>query len=81
VGAAVFTFVFLVFLFGSADRLFLASGVPYGTQLWLCRIAAIALPPVVYALVKRGARELRDRVAETPAASRDATRFQRRRPG
>ncbi len=66
VGAAVLTFVFLVFLFGSADRLFLASGVPYGTQLWLVRIAAVAAPPVVYALVKRGAHELRDRVAREP---------------
>jgi ubiquinol-cytochrome c reductase cytochrome b subunit len=62
VGAGVFTFVFIVFLFGSADRLFLASGVPYNTQLWLFRIAAIVLPAVVYALVKRGARELRDRI-------------------
>jgi len=62
VGAAVFTFVAIVFLFGSADRLFLASGVPYNTQLWLFRIAAIVLPAVVYALVRRGARELRDRV-------------------
>jgi ubiquinol-cytochrome c reductase cytochrome b subunit len=56
-GAAVFTFVFIVFLFGSADRLFLASGVPYDTQLWLCRIGAVVLPPIVYALVKRGATE------------------------
>jgi quinol---cytochrome-c reductase cytochrome b subunit len=62
VGAGLFTFVFIVFLFGSADRLFLASGVPYNTQLWLFRVAAIVLPAVVYALVKRGARELRDRI-------------------
>jgi ubiquinol-cytochrome c reductase cytochrome b subunit len=62
VGAAVFTFVAIVFLFGSADRLFLASGVPYNTQLWLFRIAAIVLPAVVYALVRRAAHELRDRV-------------------
>jgi ubiquinol-cytochrome c reductase cytochrome b subunit len=81
VGAAVFTFVFLVFLFGSADRLFLASGVPYGTQLWVVRAAVLVAPPVVYALTRRAARELRDRVAEAPAASRDATRFQRRRRG
>jgi ubiquinol-cytochrome c reductase cytochrome b subunit len=66
VGAAVFTFVFLIFLFGSADRLFLASGVPYNTQLWLVRIAAILAPPVVYVLMRRGARELRERVAREP---------------
>jgi ubiquinol-cytochrome c reductase cytochrome b subunit len=66
VGAAVFTFVFLIFLFGSADRLFLASGVPYNTQLWLVRTAAILAPPVVYVLMRRGARELRERVAREP---------------
>jgi ubiquinol-cytochrome c reductase cytochrome b subunit len=59
-GAAVFTFVFLVFIAGAADRLFLASGVPYLTQVWMFRIAAILLPPVVYRLVKRAATELRD---------------------
>jgi ubiquinol-cytochrome c reductase cytochrome b subunit len=66
VGAAVFTFVALVFLFGSADRLFLASGVPYNTQLWIVRIAVIVAPPVVYVLMRRGAHELGERVARDP---------------
>jgi ubiquinol-cytochrome c reductase cytochrome b subunit len=61
-GAAVFTFVFLVFLAGSADRLFLASGVPYVTQIWMFRAAVIVLPPVVYVVVRRAALELRDAV-------------------
>ena len=60
VGAAVFTFVFVVFVAGSADRLFLSSGVPYLTQVWMFRIAAILLPPVVYLLAKGAAAELRD---------------------
>jgi ubiquinol-cytochrome c reductase cytochrome b subunit len=62
----VFTFVALVFLAGSADRLFLSSGIGYETQIWLFRIAVIVLPPVVYALTKLAARELRDRVSGTP---------------
>jgi ubiquinol-cytochrome c reductase cytochrome b subunit len=62
IGAAVFTLVSLVFLAGSADRLFLSSGIGYTTQIWLFRIAVVVLPPVVYVLVKRVARELRDRV-------------------
>jgi quinol---cytochrome-c reductase cytochrome b subunit len=62
VGAAVFTFVFVVFLAGSMDRLFLSSGVPYITQVWMFRIAAIVLPPIVYRVVRRAARELRDAV-------------------
>jgi ubiquinol-cytochrome c reductase cytochrome b subunit len=60
VGAAVFTFVFVVFLAGSMDRLFLSSGVPYLTQVWMFRIAVILLPPLVYAVAKRAAAELRD---------------------
>ena len=62
-GAAVFTLVSVVFLAGSADRLFLASGIGYQTQVWLLRGAAIVLPPVVYGLTRRGCRELRDRVS------------------
>jgi ubiquinol-cytochrome c reductase cytochrome b subunit len=62
VGAAVFTFVFVIFLAGSMDRLFLSSGVPYMTQVWMFRIAAIVLPPIVYRAVRRAARELRDAV-------------------
>jgi ubiquinol-cytochrome c reductase cytochrome b subunit len=61
-GAAVFSFVALVFLAGSADRLFLSSGIGYQTQIWLFRIAVIVIPPVVYAVTKRACRELRDRV-------------------
>jgi len=62
VGAAVFTFVAVVFLAGSADRLFLSSGIGYETQVWLFRIAAVVLPGVAYALTRRACRELRDRV-------------------
>jgi ubiquinol-cytochrome c reductase cytochrome b subunit len=61
-GAAVFTFVFLVFLAGAADRLFLASGVPYLTQVWMFRIAAVVLPPGVYVVTRRACVELRDAV-------------------
>ena len=57
-----FALVSIVFLAGSADRLFLSSGVPYETQIWLFRIAVIVVPPLVYALTKRACRELRDRV-------------------
>jgi ubiquinol-cytochrome c reductase cytochrome b subunit len=65
-GAAVFTFVSLVFLAGSADRLFLASGIAYQTQIWLFRAAVVVLPPLVYVLTRRASRELRDRVSDTP---------------
>ena len=67
-GAAVFTLVALVFLAGSADRLFLASGIGYQTQIWLFRGAVILAPPLVYALTKRACRELRDDVSPAPGA-------------
>jgi ubiquinol-cytochrome c reductase cytochrome b subunit len=61
-GAAVFTFVALVFLAGSADRLFLSSGVGDQTPIWLFPAAVLVAPPLVHAVVKRVARELRDDV-------------------
>jgi ubiquinol-cytochrome c reductase cytochrome b subunit len=67
VGAAVLTFVFVVFLAGSMDRLFLSSGVPYLRQVWMFRIAAIVLPPIVYLAVRRAMRELRDAVDSEPS--------------
>jgi ubiquinol-cytochrome c reductase cytochrome b subunit len=66
VGAAVFTFVFVVFLAGSMDRLFLASGVPYLTQVWMFRAGAVLLPPIVYVLVRRACIELRDATVREP---------------
>jgi ubiquinol-cytochrome c reductase cytochrome b subunit len=60
VGAAFFTWVFTIFAAGAADRLFLASGVPYGTQVWLFRIAALVLPAIAFAVAHRTARALRD---------------------
>jgi ubiquinol-cytochrome c reductase cytochrome b subunit len=65
-GAAVFTFVSLVFLAGSADRLFLASGIPYLTQVWLFRAAVFLLPPVVFLVTRRACHELRDAVTDRP---------------
>jgi ubiquinol-cytochrome c reductase cytochrome b subunit len=65
-GAAVFTLVSLVFLAGSADRLFLSSGIAYQTQIWLFRGAIFVLPPLVYVLTRRISRELRDRVSGPP---------------
>ncbi len=47
IGAAVWTFVVLVFLAGSADRIFVFTGLSYSLQIWLFRIAAIVLPLVV----------------------------------
>ncbi len=60
VGAAVFAFVVVIFLAGSADRIFVEVGIPYERQIWLFRIAAIVVPAAVFLVTRSVARELRD---------------------
>jgi ubiquinol-cytochrome c reductase cytochrome b subunit len=55
-GAALFTWVAVVFLAGAADRLFLATDVPYIRQVWIFRAAVFVAPAVAYVLVLRIAR-------------------------
>ena len=60
VGAAVFAFVSIIFVAGSADRIFVEVGIPYERQIWLFRIAAIVVPAAVFLITRSVARELRD---------------------
>ena len=60
IGAAVFTFIVLIFLAGAADRIFVSFGIDYGTQVWIFRVALFVLPAIVYLLTKRICEELRD---------------------
>jgi ubiquinol-cytochrome c reductase cytochrome b subunit len=59
IGAAVFTFIALIFLAGAADRIFVSFGIDYGTQVWIFRVALLVLPALVYLLTKRICEELR----------------------
>jgi ubiquinol-cytochrome c reductase cytochrome b subunit len=47
IGAAVWTWVVLVFLAGSADRIYVWLGTSYVTLIWVFRVAVIVLPIVV----------------------------------
>jgi ubiquinol-cytochrome c reductase cytochrome b subunit len=60
VGAAFFTWVFTIFAAGAADRLFVATDIPYDTQVWVFRGAAFVLPVAAYVVAARWARQLRD---------------------
>ena len=60
IGAALFTFITLIFLAGSADRIFVSFGIDYETQVWIFRAAVFVLPAIVYLLTKRICEELRD---------------------
>jgi ubiquinol-cytochrome c reductase cytochrome b subunit len=60
IGAAVFTCIALIFLAGSADRVFVTFGIDYGTQVWIFRVAVFVVPALVYLLTKRICEELRE---------------------
>ena len=59
IGVAFFTWVGLVFLVGSADRIFFELGVPYTWQIWIYRAAVFVLPALAFLLTKRICDELR----------------------
>ena len=59
-GAGFFTWVATVFATGSADRVYFRLNIPYEGQLWFWRVATIVLPFVVFFVVKRVMRDLRD---------------------
>jgi ubiquinol-cytochrome c reductase cytochrome b subunit len=60
-GSALATFVGLVFLAGSADRVAVSAGVPYTWQLWIYRGALVVAPVLVYLLTRRICVELKQR--------------------
>jgi ubiquinol-cytochrome c reductase cytochrome b subunit len=60
IGLALLSVIAIVLFFGSADRVFVQSGLPYDSQLWAYRAALIVVPLVVGFLALRICRELRD---------------------
>ena len=61
VGAAVFSFVSIVFLAGAMDRVAVSVGVPYTWQVWIFRAALVVVPAIVFVATKRISSELRER--------------------
>ena len=57
-GAAFFAWVSTLFVAGAADRIFVTFGIPYSTQVWFFRVAAMAFPVLVYLVTSRLCREL-----------------------
>ncbi len=58
-GAALLSWVFLIFLAGSADRVDVLLGLDYATQLWVYRVAIWVVPLVALVVTKRVCEELR----------------------
>ncbi len=65
-GVAFLTWVFLIFAFGAADRIFVLWGLSYNTQLYIFRIGIWVVPLALFFGVRRVCRELQasDRIEE-----------------
>ncbi len=65
-GLAFLSWVFLIFAFGAADRIFVLAGLSYDTQLYIFRIAIWVVPPILFFIVRQLCRQLQhaDRIEE-----------------
>ncbi|HUN77579.1 MAG TPA: cytochrome bc complex cytochrome b subunit [Solirubrobacteraceae bacterium] len=70
-GVAFASFIFLVFAFGAADRLYVLFDTSYETLLTIFRIAIWVVPAILFVLTRRLCRELRedDRIEEDREAA------------
>jgi quinol---cytochrome-c reductase cytochrome b subunit len=58
IGVAFFTWIFVVFLAGAADRMFVLFGLSYQGQVWAFRVLVWVLPVVALLVTKRICEEL-----------------------
>jgi len=68
-GAALFAWIFLVFMAGASDRVFVTLGISYVAQIWFYRVAVWVVPILVLVLTKRTCDALRE--AERIRAERE----------
>jgi ubiquinol-cytochrome c reductase cytochrome b subunit len=52
-GASFLTWVFLIFVSGSADRVYVFLSLSYTAQIWLYRVAVWVVPAIVFVVVRR----------------------------
>jgi ubiquinol-cytochrome c reductase cytochrome b subunit len=57
-GVGFLTWVFLIFSFGAADRIYVMIGLPYNTQLMAFRIGIWVIPAALFVIVRRSCRSL-----------------------
>jgi ubiquinol-cytochrome c reductase cytochrome b subunit len=75
-GLAFFSWVFLIFFAGAADRTYLFLGWSYEAQIWVYRVLAFILPVVVFLITRKVCRDLlaSERIeAEREAAEAEAS--------
>jgi ubiquinol-cytochrome c reductase cytochrome b subunit len=61
VGAAVLSFVTIVFFAGAMDRVAVSVGLPYTWQIWIFRAALVVVPALVFFATRRICAELKER--------------------
>jgi quinol---cytochrome-c reductase cytochrome b subunit len=61
IGAALLSWVFLVFLFGASDRVYVFFGLSYTGQLWVYRVLVWVVPVVVLLVSRRVCVELQEK--------------------
>ena len=78
-GVAFLTWVFLIFVFGAADRLFVLFGLSYDLQLYVFRIGIWVIPFVLFFLTRRICRDLQaaERVQKLQASAREEAEQER----
>jgi ubiquinol-cytochrome c reductase cytochrome b subunit len=59
-GVALFTWVFIVFLAGASDRVFVSFGVSYEAQIWAYRVLVFVAPVVALVVTRRLCLALRE---------------------
>jgi ubiquinol-cytochrome c reductase cytochrome b subunit len=80
-GVAFLTWVFLIFVFGAADRAYVLFGVSYETLLAVFRVAIWVVPATLFVVVRGLCRQLQhaDRIeADSERASEEAAAQERR---
>jgi ubiquinol-cytochrome c reductase cytochrome b subunit len=83
-GAALFTWVFLVFIAGASDRVFVLLDISYGAQIWVYRVAVWVVPVVIFFVTKRTCHALQaaERIEEEQEqAEKEARRVAARPAG
>jgi ubiquinol-cytochrome c reductase cytochrome b subunit len=55
---AFLSWVFLIFVFGAADRLFVLFGLSYDLQLYVFRVGVWVVPAILFFITRRICRDL-----------------------
>jgi quinol---cytochrome-c reductase cytochrome b subunit len=80
IGAALVTWIFLIFFAGAGDRIFVTFGLSYNLQIWIFRVLVVVAPIVVLVATKRVCEELRagERVEASRKAAEEEAAFEAR---